>query len=171
MAFGAAVAWWWWVAMPHPLLLLALAVAAAGYSAFLFAQAEGRDFWQSALLLPHLLAQAVVAGAAVWMLAGEVDFAVENWLALGLVFHALMICGEIALPHSNRDTAQAARFLTHRRAAWFWGGAMALGILLPLFSLTLVGEPLQGLAAAVALAGLYIYEHLWIEAGQAPPLS
>src|SRR5262249_58197207 len=42
------------------LVLLAVPVgfvmlASAGYSAFLFGQAEGRDFWQSPLVLPHLL--------------------------------------------------------------------------------------------------------------------
>ncbi len=41
------------------------AVMAAGYTAFLFAQAEGRDLWQSRLLFPHLIAQAVMVGAGV----------------------------------------------------------------------------------------------------------
>jgi len=41
-----------------------LALAAAGYSAYLFGQAEGRDFWQSPLLLPHLIVAAMLAGAA-----------------------------------------------------------------------------------------------------------
>ncbi|HEY8476505.1 MAG TPA: 4Fe-4S dicluster domain-containing protein, partial [Chloroflexota bacterium] len=49
---------------------LVLAVAAAGYSAFLFGQAEGRDFWQSPLLLWHLLAAAAAAGAAALLLSG-----------------------------------------------------------------------------------------------------
>ena len=40
---------------PPPLV----AAATAGYSAFLFGQAEGRDFWQSPLLLPHLLVAAL----------------------------------------------------------------------------------------------------------------
>ena len=40
-----------------PAILLALATA--GYSAFLFGQAEGRDFWQSPLVLPHLIVAAV----------------------------------------------------------------------------------------------------------------
>ena len=39
-----------------------VAAATAGYSAFLFGQAEGRDFWQSPLLLPHLLVAALVGG-------------------------------------------------------------------------------------------------------------
>ena len=46
-----------------------LAAATAGYTAFLFAQCEGRDLWQTPLLLPSLLAQAVAAGAAAYGLA------------------------------------------------------------------------------------------------------
>ena len=41
-----------------------LGAATAGYTAFLFGQCEGRDLWQTPLLLPILLAQAVVAGGA-----------------------------------------------------------------------------------------------------------
>ena len=41
-----------------------LAAGTAGYTAFLFGQCEGRDLWQTPLLLPVLLAQAVAAGAA-----------------------------------------------------------------------------------------------------------
>ena len=38
-----------------------LAAATAGYTAFLFGQCEGRDLWQTPLLLPTLLAQAALA--------------------------------------------------------------------------------------------------------------
>ena len=41
-----------------------LAVLTAVYTAYLFAQAKARDLWQSPLLPPHLLVQAVLAGAA-----------------------------------------------------------------------------------------------------------
>src|SRR5687767_2838173 len=41
-----------------------LAVLAAVYTAYLFAQAKARDLWQSPLLPPHLVVQAVLAGAA-----------------------------------------------------------------------------------------------------------
>src|SRR5215813_10716346 len=40
------------------LLGIATGIAAAGYTAFLFGQARGRAFWQSPLLLPHLVIQA-----------------------------------------------------------------------------------------------------------------
>ena len=49
-----------------------LAIAAAGYSAFLFGQAEGRDFWQSPLVLPHLIVSAFVAGCAALLIASIV---------------------------------------------------------------------------------------------------
>ncbi|WP_019873600.1 4Fe-4S dicluster domain-containing protein [Sporichthya polymorpha] len=44
-------------------LAIPAAVLLAGYTAFLFAQAEGRDLWQSKLLFPHLIVQAVMVGA------------------------------------------------------------------------------------------------------------
>src|SRR6185436_17043133 len=43
-----------------------LAAGAAGYTAFLFGQCEGRDLWQTPLLLPILLAQAIAAGGATY---------------------------------------------------------------------------------------------------------
>ncbi len=61
-----------WMGLASALLWpgVALAVGSAGYTAFLFGQAEGRDFWQSPLLLPHLIVQAALAGAAVLALVG-----------------------------------------------------------------------------------------------------
>ncbi len=51
-----------WLAIPT-------AALAAGYTAFLFGQAEGRDLWQSPLLLWHLLAQAAMVGAGALVVA------------------------------------------------------------------------------------------------------
>ncbi len=60
------------VALPAALL----AAGTAGYTAFLFGQCEGRDLWQTPLLLPILLAQAVAAGAGVLLvLAPTFDLA------------------------------------------------------------------------------------------------
>src|SRR5438876_10954078 len=80
MAFGAAgVAWLAAGATGRSDLLhlvlvpsVLLALATAGYSAFLFGQAEGRDFWQSPLVLPHLIIAAVMAGAATLSIAAAV---------------------------------------------------------------------------------------------------
>jgi len=178
-AFGAAMAVWWLWASP-PLVVLALGgvlgLGAAGYSAFLFAQAEGRDFWQSPLVLPHLLVQAVVAGAA-FLLAwtqfsgSEVPEGLETWLTGGLAAHLLMMFGEMAMPHTNRDSALAVRHITRKRGSLFWWMVIAVGAVLPFLGITLISEPAYGLSSLAALAGLYCYEHLWVEAGQAAPLS
>jgi formate-dependent nitrite reductase membrane component NrfD len=62
-------------ALSPPLVWAAalFAVASAGYSAFLFAQARGRDFWQSPLLFWHLIVQALAAGSAVLILIGALE--------------------------------------------------------------------------------------------------
>lgn len=177
MLFGGATGLWWiwgwlWGSPPAALLYasIVLGAAAAGYSAFLFAQAEGRDFWQSPLLLPHLLAQATVAGAGVLMIVATRPESLAGWLAGGVALHLLMIFGEVAVPHTNRDSALAARHITHRRGAIFWLAAVAAGALLPL-ALLPFGGPALRVAGLLAVAGLYVYEHLWIEAGQVVPLS
>src|SRR5260370_15979683 len=70
------------------LLLLPAAlcgIAAAGYSAFLFGQAEGRDFLQNPLFLPILLAPARLArAAALGLLAVALNpgSAIRTFLAL-----------------------------------------------------------------------------------------
>ena len=43
-----------------------LAAGTAVYTAFLFGQSKGRDLWQSPLLAPHLIVQALTAGAALF---------------------------------------------------------------------------------------------------------
>ena len=63
------------------------ALGTAGYTAYLFAQCEGRDLWQTPLLLPVLLAQAVTAGGATYaVLDVFMDLPEQNaiaWVLLG----------------------------------------------------------------------------------------
>ena len=162
---------------------LPLAALAAGYTAFLFGQAEGRDFWQSPLLLPHLLTQATIAGTGALALAAitiGVSVAlpvVLAWLLLGaLAADALLLYAELGSRHPTTHIARAAATLTRgRNARLFWVGAVALGLLVPLALTTifLAGGPLSalGVAAGLALLGLLAWEHAWVRAGQAVPLS
>ncbi|HZV27595.1 MAG TPA: 4Fe-4S dicluster domain-containing protein, partial [Acidothermaceae bacterium] len=48
-----------------------LAILSAIYTAYLFAQAKARDLWQNPLLPAHLLVQALLAGASVYLLASS----------------------------------------------------------------------------------------------------
>ncbi|HUF93981.1 MAG TPA: 4Fe-4S dicluster domain-containing protein [Candidatus Limnocylindria bacterium] len=157
---------------------LALGAGAAGYSAFLFGQAEGRDFWQSPLLLPQLLVSALAAGAAALLIAGSVPApdpraigGLAMLLLLALLAQALVLFAELFGSHASVDVARAARLIT--RGPWsgrFWGGVIVLGILVPL-ALVAWGPGPAVLGALFALLGLWIYEDLWVKAGQSIPLS
>ena len=160
--------------------MAAVAAATAGYSAFLFGQAEGRDFWQSPLLLPHLLVAALVAGSASLLLAARVVGSasiVAGGLGLvlwgSLLVSAVVLGAELSSAHGTQDAARAARLLTHGPLrAPLWGGVVVAGIAVPLVLLLSASVPFGSeLAAALALAGLWLWEELWIRAGQMIPLS
>ncbi len=56
----------------------------------------------------------------------------------------------------------------------FWGGSVIIGLIMPLLALTSGAAEYQGLAILTslsALAGLFLWEHIWVQAGQAVPLS
>ena len=160
-------------------------IGAAGYTAFLFAQAKGRDLWQSPLFFWHLLLQAVTAGAATLILVGvvtglegQVMATVSTILMVSLIVTAGVLLGEFALTPISEDVRRATELLTRGALREkFWGLVMAVGILLPVIFLVWAGAQeqaswfLQPLSALMALAGLWVFENLWVEAGQSVPLS
>jgi formate-dependent nitrite reductase membrane component NrfD len=177
------------LAVPSTVVWLAalFAIAAAGYSAFLFAQARGRDFWQSPLLFWHLIVQALGAGAAgltllaslelvtpFQFLSGQMLYWLGNLLVVALFAGLAMIFGELLMSHRGEEVSRSANLLL-RGALWkqFWLVVVALGVLVPI-ALTLwpTSSIYPNIAASLlALIGLWMYEHLWIKAGQAVPLS
>lgn len=162
-----------------------LGVAAAGYTAFLFAQAKGRELWQSPLFLWHLLVHATTAGAAVLtILAVLFSSDTEALRALGgilmtsLLVNLGLVLGEASLTPITDDVKRASRLLTHGACREeFWGAVVGLGILLPLSFLAWSG--LQEnvsyasyfVCSALALVGVWFFDKLWVRAGQAVPLS
>jgi Fe-S-cluster-containing dehydrogenase component/formate-dependent nitrite reductase membrane component NrfD len=162
-----------------------LALGAACYSAFLFAQAKGRDLWQSPSFFWHLALQAIAAGAATTIICG---------LALGLTADALAPVGKalmtalvVALAITLVDTLRTPGTAEAKRAhkvmshgalrGQFWGLAVGLGMLLPTVvlaaSIFVSGPSVFVLASAsvFSLIGLWFYEDVWVKAGQALPLS
>ena len=151
-----------------------LAAMAAVYTAFLFAQCKARDLWQSPLLPPHLIVQAVVAGAAVLLLVDRAvgdagaGAALARILAIAASAHVAVALAEVALTHGTAHARLAAHEMTRGRyRRWFWGGLAltALGALGALVPWLPVAPPLA------ALAGLYAFEHAYVQAGQAVPLA
>jgi Fe-S-cluster-containing dehydrogenase component/formate-dependent nitrite reductase membrane component NrfD len=192
IGFGAATTLWLlaYVAGLESLLpplwwLSALgAIAAAGYTGFLFGQAEGRDLWQSPLYLWHLLTAAVTAGAAV-LLAGaavggegrEVLAPLARVLLTGALLTGLLALAEVYGRHATADATRAARELADGRFRLpFWLGAVLAGAVVPALAAALylaAGAPaaVPVIGGLVALAGLAAHEWAWVEAGQVVPLS
>ena len=165
-------------------LAAAFAVASACYSAFLFAQAKGRDLWQSPLFLWHLLVQALVAGSATILIAGILMEVAQEILGLAtlillisLVISLAMNMGEIALPHVSEDVRIATRALiSGRLSGRFWGLVIGIGLAAPitlsaLAMASIVPPAFEFAAAVLSLAGLWWFEELWVKAGQSVPLS
>jgi hypothetical protein len=101
----------------------------------------------------------------------RVQVAVWTTLLVALVLHAILLFAELGVAHANLDVRRAAGLLTcGPLKARFWGGAVLLGIAAPIV-LMLVGGSVPAVAALFALAGLWIYEDLWVKAGQSIPLS
>src|SRR5437588_2826509 len=175
--FGLLEAGWFVVALSGFTTLLSwlliptalLGAAAAGYTAFLFGQAEGRDFWQSPLLLPILLVQAIIAGASAlgllsWPLyTGRlVSTSLAIILLSAIILHIFLIMIEIFGSHSNSHVATAAHYMRSGRPKdIFWGVFFALGSLLPIamlcIALLLPVAQSALLAFAVLLAFIGIF--------------
>jgi formate-dependent nitrite reductase membrane component NrfD len=152
------------------ILGLPLAALTAIYTAYLFAQSKARDMWQNPLLPPHLLVQSLLAGSAALLpFAFWLDSSLLSpllWiLCITSGLHLLMVWGEVSLTHPTAHARLAVWEMTRGRfRAYFWTGAV----------LTLLGAlaPVLGLAAVpLALVGLLLYEHAYVQAGQSVPLA
>lgn len=149
---------------------LPLAVLSAVYTAYLFAQAKARDMWQNPLLPPHLLMQAMLLGSAalipfaMWLEPSLVS--VLLWaLCVTSLLHLLFVLGEITLTHATAHARLAVREMVRGRyRPYFVAGVV----------LTLLGSlaPWLGVGAfPLALMGLLLYEHAYVQAGQSVPLA
>jgi formate-dependent nitrite reductase membrane component NrfD len=167
-----------------------LAIMTAVYTAYLFAQAKARDLWQNPLLPPHLLVQAMLLGSAVLLMisiwaevprrnlldvAPAMVVAFLWILAVTSLYHVLMIWGEVSLTHTTAHARLAVWEMVHGRyKSKFWTGLLLsiAGGALP--ALTLFGYVSTSIGiggAPLALIGLLLYEHAYVQAGQSVPLA
>ena len=179
LAAGWLIAGWLgWAGTLAALALpaMALAVLAAGYTSFLFAQGLARDLWQGPFSAIDLLAQAGAAGSAALLLTSFVIAPSRDvreilaWVLFGSVAaHLILLACEHGLaPHPSEHYALAsATILRGAHARVFWTGAVLAGGLVPLGLLLLVAwglpQALLVLAAALALAGGFAWDHVWVE--------
>lgn len=157
-----------------------VAVVVAIYTAFLFGQAKGRDFWQSPTLAVHMLVHSFMAGAAALALVSGWSDTSAEWLnylgvvmAVGIAVNLLTMVVELTMTHPTVDSHTVANMITRGRyATKFYVGVVLIGNLLPL-ALLLLGAGNWALLAASAavLVGIYFTEQIWVEAPQRIALS
>jgi Fe-S-cluster-containing dehydrogenase component/formate-dependent nitrite reductase membrane component NrfD len=154
-------------------------VITAVYTAFLFAQARGRDFWQSPALSLHMLGHSVIAGAAALAIFAPLMGAEESWLNYlrmvfyaGIIFNLVIILAEIITTHPTSDAKQTVKMIVSGRfSTQFWFGAIILGNIFPLLLVAFGGNTLLPLTGVAVLIGMYVTEHIWVRAPQLIPLS
>ena len=165
-----------WVGAP-------LGVGVAGYTAFLFAQAEGRDLWQSPMLLWHMVAGAFAAGGGFGLLVAlvvDVGATTERAFAWAMVGGAavlgLFAFAEITTKHPTRNIAEAVHHMTRGAyAREWWLGGQLLGVVIPiaLGALFLGGGELwlAAVGGLAACAGIWFSDDAYVKAGQSVPLA
>ncbi|GJM36456.1 MAG: 4Fe-4S ferredoxin [Saprospiraceae bacterium] len=175
--------WMGWTAMATPLMWLTalIAVVVAIYTAFLFAQAKGRDFWQSPTLAIHMLVHSLMAGAATFAILGLVVKSDANWvdllsniLLIGMGVNLFTMLIELTITHPTQDAKITVDMITKGRYRNnFWGGVIFLGNVLPMLLILGAGQSdlLLAMAGVLVLGGIYMTEHIWVEAPQRIPLS
>ncbi|MHB1509813.1 MAG: 4Fe-4S dicluster domain-containing protein [Acidimicrobiales bacterium] len=151
-----------------PALLAALGTAV--YTAYLFAQAKARDLWQTPLLAPHLIVQAVMVGAGILLpfaagLAPGALHPLEVLVAGAAIAHLVFVFGETTVSHATAHAHLAVAEMTRGRyAVAFWLGVLlvSVGVLAPF---------LGWWAGIVALVGLLPHEHAYVQSGQSVALA
>jgi Fe-S-cluster-containing dehydrogenase component/formate-dependent nitrite reductase membrane component NrfD len=158
----AGGAWSAWLAIAGA----PLAVLTAIYTAFLFAQARGRDLWQSRLLPPHLLVQAVAVGSSALALAPGATPALAWLLAIASALHVAIAIAEVALPQPTEHARLAVgAMVSGAYAGVFWPG-------LALAAAGALAAPWLPVPSAIAvLAGVLAFEHAHVQAGQIVSLA
>lgn len=170
---AAAVATW---------LCIPFSAMSATYTAFLFAQAQGRDYWQNALLPIEMLLHSVMVGTALLLLVGTIggwNRELEttylcNILLWSLIAHVVLVTSEFLTRHATQDAKMVSEMIVRGTfKVWFWLGTIVLGSVVPI--VLLVTNSSLFLAAVAApvfvVVGVSISNHLLVRVPQLITLS
>src|SRR5210317_2207189 len=105
------------------------ALILAVYTAFLFAQAKGRDFWQSPALVLHMLIHSLMAGGASFAIIGLFTGLESDWFAytktimlVSIVANLLTMLVELTLTHPTSEARQTVDMIIKGRYKNNFGG-------------------------------------------------
>ncbi len=158
-----------------------IAVVVAIYTAFLFAQAKGRDFWQSPSMAMHMFTHSFLAGISIFYLFSLVTISHESWLPflgkaalVGVIANLCIIAIELTITHPTKDAKSVVQMiLKGKYFIPFWLFVIVIGNLAPLVLLSIGGyDKFTGsISGILILIGIYYSNHIWVQAPQRIPLS
>ena len=178
--WGASVLFDWNIPeLPLLWVTAIFAVLLAIYTAFLFAQAKGRDFWQSPTLPLHMLVHSVMAGLAVFTLTTLV-FGQESWneiigttMLIALAVNLFTLVTELTITHPTTAAKTVVKMITKGKyKTLFWFVTVLIGNLIPIaLFVWQQNDLITGLAGVCVLIGILATEKIWVEAPQRVPLA
>ena len=155
------------------------AILLAIYTAFLFAQAKGRDFWQSPTLPLHMLVHSVMAGVAIFVIASLI-FGNESWMSIlkntmiiALVVNLFTLITELTITHPTTSAKTVVGMITKGRYKnLFWFVTVLIGNIIPLALLFFGNDNMFAVVSGICvLIGILVTEKIWVEAPQRIPLA
>ena len=157
----------------------AFAIITAMYTAFLFKQAKGRDLWQSPLSALHMLTHSIMAGSSLFILLSlfisfQAAFLAFIQLAfvISISINLLIILFEFKILKHTADSKKALHLIANGRyKTQFWFIAITIGNIIPLGLVFTDISLLSQLGSVFCLTGIFVTQHLWVEAPQRIPLS
>jgi ferredoxin len=157
-------------------------IGVAGYTAFLFGQAEGRDLWQTPVLVWHMVGGALAVGAGASLVAGVFfddlagsigAFAWVELVGAGMV--GLMSLTELFGPHTTTNAEAALHHMTRGEFRSEWWLGQLLVVVVPVVTAIAVlngGDVVVGaLGGMAAMVGVFLSDDAFVRAGQSVPLS
>jgi hypothetical protein len=154
----------------------------AGYTAYLFGQAEGRDLWQTPVLLWHMIGGSMAVGGGVSLMVAlgyrELSDAIEpfSWVMLiGAALVGLMSLTELSGSHTTTNAKAAMHHMTKGEFATRWWLGQFLVVVVPIAAavavLSGVSTWVGVLGALSAMTGVFLADDAFVKAGQSVPLS
>jgi len=155
------------------------ALVTAIYTAFLFGQAKGRDLWQSPVLLWHMLIHSIMAGVAVFCLlsffmefSSNFIYYIHIALAGTILTNLLLMLIEFKLLKHTPDSNKALNMIASGRyKRSFWFGVLLIGNIIPLLLILSGSHLVISIAGLMVISGVYLTNHIWVEAPQRIPLT
>ena len=172
-----------WLSIPAAIA----AMAAAAYTGPLFAQGAGRDLWQGWRPTAGLLLHALIDGAAVFLVAivafripGADAFAaiVLRVLLMALLAHTILLLVDVA-PRSHASLHRRLAVTAIRSGPFAnrcWWSVVGAGVLIAIVAVTAafaseVSRVVLAGASILAVVSTSVWHDVWVDAGQAVPLS